>query len=159
MKKEEVIECAAQAGFGANQRNTLLVKITRLCNLVEERTLDRAQPGRAAPAPVQPATALTEAQQNDLPPFCLTTIPDAQPGSFVGAIMRGEMGYIATTYNCKTHEESTRLVERVNADLGVTPLQATCMKNGSLFGWDVPGADPAKFGPVLVAANASRLAQ
>ncbi len=30
----------------------------------------------------------------------------------------------------------------LNAGRGVTPEQAKCMLVGSMFGWDVPGADP-----------------
>ena len=36
MNREDVIRLAGEAGFGANQRNTLLVKIERFANLVIE---------------------------------------------------------------------------------------------------------------------------
>jgi len=34
------------------------------------------------------------------------------------------------------------LADRWNADMGVTPAQREAMEIGSMWGWDVPGADP-----------------
>jgi hypothetical protein len=52
------------------------------------------------------------------------------------AIKRGEMGY-SPVY-------SFRSIERLNAASHVTPQQAAAMLAGSMFGWDVPGADPER---------------
>ena len=52
-------------------------------------------------------------------------------------IKRGELGY----YPSQSH----RAPEELNADLEVTPAQAEAMLVGSMFGWDVPGADPANY--------------
>lgn len=49
-------------------------------------------------------------------------------------VKRGEDGFIPI-YTKGTAEE-------LNERLGVTPKQAAAMFNGSMFGWDIPGADP-----------------
>lgn len=38
-------------------------------------------------------------------------------------------------------------IERINAVFGATPQQIEAMLVGSMFGWDVPGADPARYDP------------
>lgn len=50
--------------------------------------------------------------------------------------MRGESGY---------RPASITDVERYNSALGVTPAQAEAMLAGSMFGFDVPGADPLNY--------------
>ncbi|MFT8889668.1 MAG: DUF4316 domain-containing protein [Ethanoligenens sp.] len=55
----------------------------------------------------------------------------------VVAIKRGESGY----YPYSTE----KTVEELNQTLGVTKAQAAAMQFGSMFGWDVPGANPAAY--------------
>lgn len=38
-----------------------------------------------------------------------------------------------------------RAANEMNRELGITPAQAEAMKVGSMFGWDVPGADPRNY--------------
>lgn len=77
-----------------------------------------------------------------LPEFCFSFQPTAAPGEYVVALRRGESGYAGTTYNEEDPEKAENLVNYLNRRLGVTDLQRTCMENGSMFGWDTPGADP-----------------
>lgn len=40
------------------------------------------------------------------------------------------------------HEAGRAFVAEMNRRAGVTPAQALAMEIGSMFGWEVPGADP-----------------
>ena len=42
----------------------------------------------------------------------------------------------------KLHEAGRAFVDDMNTRAGVTPAQAQAMQIGSMFGWEVPGADP-----------------
>lgn len=56
------------------------------------------------------------------------------PSPVIG-VRRGESGY---------YPIFTRLnADELNAQRGVTPAQREAMYNGSLFGWDTPGANPS----------------
>ena len=66
-----------------------------------------------------------------LPPFC------ASRHRATGAptlIKRGVAGYWLASPDLDP--------DAFNARHGVTPAQAEAMEIGSMFGWDVPGADP-----------------
>ena len=56
-------------------------------------------------------------------------------------IKNGETGYYPTTYSFKG-EKAKEFVKKANKELGVTCAQQHAMEIGSMFGWDVPGADP-----------------
>jgi len=61
-------------------------------------------------------------------------------------IKRGEEGYYplaptAKLPQVKSNEDPTDAAA-LNAAIGVTPAQALAMVNGSMFGFDCPGADP-----------------
>jgi hypothetical protein len=66
-----------------------------------------------------------------LPEVCLTR--SKLTGSVI-AIRRGELGH----YPIDTHVTP----EDFNARRGITPDQVQAMENGSVFGWEIPGADP-----------------
>jgi len=69
-----------------------------------------------------------------LPRVCLAR----QPGSDDPIrIHRGAKGYY------QTYPQTD--VDRFNADRGITAVQVECMLTGSMFGWDVPGADPINY--------------
>ena len=68
-----------------------------------------------------------------LPEFCAAELPST--GETI-LIRRGERGYWASP---------DRDVERTNRSLGVTPAQREAMLVGSMFGWEVPGADPRRY--------------
>ena len=60
-------------------------------------------------------------------------------------IRRGETGYYQTDYSTPDKERNVELADQLNEKLGVDMWQRQAMEVGSLCGWDVPGADPAKY--------------
>lgn len=60
-------------------------------------------------------------------------------------IKRGECGYHQTDYSTDDKERNVELADRLNEKLGVDMWQRQAMEVGSICGWDVPGADPAKY--------------
>lgn len=76
-----------------------------------------------------------------LPTFCYAYIKSNAPGNFIGMIKLNETGYYRTNFNETNPEKAKELVKELNEKLGVTEIQALCMSNGSLFGWDKPGAN------------------
>lgn len=52
-------------------------------------------------------------------------------------ICRGETGYFPQDSHIKSRD-----ADELNEILGVTKAQAEAMFKGSMFGWDVPAADP-----------------
>ena len=60
-------------------------------------------------------------------------------------IKRGECGYHQTDYSTNDKEQNIELADRLNEKLGVDMWQRQAMEVGSICGWDVPGADPAKY--------------
>jgi len=70
-----------------------------------------------------------------LPELCYTTLPSNQ-GQVI-AIRRGEPGYYPIV--------TALTAEELNGDANITAAQISAMLAGSLFGWDVPGADPERY--------------
>ena len=60
-------------------------------------------------------------------------------------IKRGECGYHPTDYSTPDKERNVELADHLNEKLGVDMWQRQAMEVGSICGWDVPGADPAKY--------------
>ena len=60
-------------------------------------------------------------------------------------IKRGECGYHRTDYSTPDKERNVELADHLNEKLGVDMWQRQAMEVGSICGWDVPGADPAKY--------------
>ena len=58
---------------------------------------------------------------------------------------RGESGYYPSGWSTTDAQENRRIADEQNRKLGVTTAQEEAMKIGSMCGWDVPGADPAKY--------------
>ena len=60
-------------------------------------------------------------------------------------VVRGMQGYYPTFRIAETREQAQLLADQMNKDLGVTKAQAEAMFVGSLFGWNVPGANPDNY--------------
>ena len=82
----------------------------------------------------------------ELPEFCfvLRERLGGGPGERVALVKRGESGHYwpVTSLPDGTEEEAMESIRKANRKLGVDGIQALCMKNGSLFGFGVPGANP-----------------
>ena len=59
-------------------------------------------------------------------------------------IKRGETGYYPSEWDTGDKEQNVELADELNEKLGVSPIQRQAMEVGSMAGWDVQGADPAK---------------
>lgn len=77
-----------------------------------------------------------------LPERCYSLLPGSKD---VIIIRRNEMGYYKTDIPTASKEDARAIVNLYNARLGVSKAQEEAMKTGSMFGWDVPGADPGNY--------------
>ena len=75
-----------------------------------------------------------------LPEFCLSILETNPPGKYVIGIYKGEDCYRSTAYDTHDLAKAKELANHINKKLGVTAAQRECMEAGSMFGWNVPGA-------------------
>ncbi len=80
--------------------------------------------------------------RSSLPERCFTVHPET--GEMI-IIKKGESGHYNTDLNCNDAAVSRVVAAENNKKLGVTKTQEKCMVAGSMFGWDVPGADPKSY--------------
>lgn len=78
-----------------------------------------------------------------LPEMCYGLLPST--GELI-IIHRGEAGYEQLHYNHASDiNNNQQLVDQCNSKISVSKAQAAAMLAGSMFGWDVPAADPAVY--------------
>ena len=77
-----------------------------------------------------------------LPEMCFSVL--GTTGELI-CLKRGVTGYFPSEYSVSDKEKNIEFADRYNEKLGVTMWQRQAMEVGSLCGWDVPGADPAKY--------------
>lgn len=77
-----------------------------------------------------------------LPEMCFSTL--LTTGDLI-CIKRGETGYYPSEWDTGDKERNVELADQLNEKLGITIWQRKAMEVGSMCGWDVPGADPAKY--------------
>lgn len=84
-------------------------------------------------APTEPLT---------LPDLCYSVLPSS--GELV-MLKKGEAGYFSCAYNSDSEYHNRRQLKHLNERLQVTPPQCAAMEAGSMFGWNVPAADPNRY--------------
>jgi len=77
-----------------------------------------------------------------LPDACLTLMPS--DGKLI-YIERGQSGYHTSNWDTGDPTKNQRIADDYNEKLGVTKAQEKAMLSGSMFGWDVPAADPKRY--------------
>lgn len=80
--------------------------------------------------------------RSSLPEQCYSVLPDT--GELI-IVKKGETGYYRTDIDMGGKEENRTLMEEYNGKLGVSKAQAFAMLAGSMFGWQVPAADPKSY--------------
>ena len=78
-----------------------------------------------------------------LPALCLSIEPSS--GDLIN-IKRGMKGYFPSDWNQpneKAHNRET--ADYANEKIGVTKAQEAAMLHGSMFGWDIPAANPKSY--------------
>lgn len=75
-----------------------------------------------------------------MPSLCYVHIPGKPVGQHIGIVKRGEDGYYPAPGMTLAAADSK------NATMEVSHAQREAMHVGSMFGWHVPGADPARCG-------------
>lgn len=80
--------------------------------------------------------------RSSLPEQCYSTLKST--GELI-LIRKGEEGYFHTDFQMGTKEENAAAAEKYNQKLNVSKAQAAAMSAGSMFGWDVPAADPRAY--------------
>ena len=80
--------------------------------------------------------------RSNLPERCFSVL--AETGEMI-IIQKGESGYYHSDLNCNDATVSRVVAAENNKRLGVSKIQEECMVAGSMFGWDVPGADPKNY--------------
>lgn len=80
--------------------------------------------------------------RSSLPEMCYSILPST--GDII-MLVKGSDGYIPTNMQAPEGEGACAMVNELNQELGVTKSQEMAMSVGSMFGWEVKGADPANY--------------
>ena len=80
--------------------------------------------------------------RSDLPEVCFSILPST--GDVI-IIKHGESGYYRCEYSTEDKVFNREFANDRNANLGVSKAQVEAMLAGSMYGWDVPAADPKSY--------------
>ena len=80
--------------------------------------------------------------RSDLPEVCYSILPST--GDVI-IIKHGESGYYRCEYSTEDKAFNREFANDQNANLGVSKAQVEAMLAGSMYGWDVPAADPKSY--------------
>lgn len=80
--------------------------------------------------------------RSDLPEVCYSILPST--GDVI-IIKHGESGYYRSEYSTEDKAFNREFANDRNANLGVSKAQVEAMLSGSMYGWDVPAADPKSY--------------
>lgn len=80
--------------------------------------------------------------RSDLPEVCFSILPST--GDVI-IIKHGESGYYRCEYSTEDKAFNREFANDRNANLGVSKAQIEAMLSGSMYGWDVPAADPKSY--------------
>lgn len=83
-----------------------------------------------------------EPVRDNLPEQCYSVLSGSDE---IIIIKRGEKGYFKTDIPVTDKDEAWSIVNEYNAKLGVSKAQEEAMKAGSMFGFQVPAADPRNY--------------
>ncbi len=80
--------------------------------------------------------------RNDLPETCFAVMPGE--GSLI-ILKRGEKGYYRSDWETGDKVQNKNIADWHNQRSSITPAQVMAMQVGSMYGFDVPGADPQRY--------------
>jgi hypothetical protein len=86
-----------------------------------------------------------------LPEACFSILPSE--GKLI-YIKRGELGYYPSNWDTGVAEDNRKLADYHNEKNGVTKAEEEAMLVGSMFGWDVLGANPKHYEQPVSEVNA-----
>lgn len=80
--------------------------------------------------------------RNELPKTCFAIMPGE--GSLI-ILKRGTRGYYRSDWETGDKMQNKNIADWHNQRSGITPAQVMAMQVGSMYGFDVPGADPQRY--------------
>lgn len=81
-------------------------------------------------------------QEEKLPPFCMSVL---QTSDDLIKITHMQKGYSHSDISTDNPAENKRIAKYINELMDITPAQETAMIAGSMFGWNVPAANPVNY--------------